>query len=234
MRASEQVAEGRIRGIKESDERIKGGLRTFGKLASTAVGATTLASGAALSAKIAPFLSEYITPELALKGISKVSPKFGDALRRGMKDGLSLESGLDFLKESIKKPKEQENAQQSGNVIEQYSPELHEFISSEIEKGRSPIEAGAAAELNGKFKNAIGKLTKDHKSPFSALLQTVYGSDKKQEALGKFKQHQKKSGMVDELYDMYQQGQQQNQMGQPQQGENSQIVKAAFDKIMQM
>jgi len=218
MRASEQVAEGRIRGIKESDERIKGGLRTAGKLALTAAGTTALSGGAALSAKIAPFLSEYITPELALKGISKVSPKFGDALKRGMEGGLSLESGLDFIKQSMEKPKDkeeqEENPQQNGNVIEQYSPELNQFIMSEIEKGRQPLEAGALASLNPKFKKIIDKLTQDHKSPFSSLLQTVYGGGQQTE--------------------QQPQNQQQMQQGQPQQGgQGQQALMAILQKIQQ-
>src|ERR1700733_15097114 len=104
MRGSQQVSKGRIEDIQESDERLKSGLKTAGKLASTAIGGATFTAGTALASKIAPFLSEYITPDLALKGISKINPKFGDILKRGIKNGLSLESGLDFLKKNIQKP----------------------------------------------------------------------------------------------------------------------------------
>lgn len=180
MRASEQVAEGRIRSIKESDERIKGGIKTAGKIASTAVG---LSGGAALSSKIAPFLSEYITPELALKGISKVSPKFGDALKRGMEGGLSLQSGLDFLKQSMEKPQEkeqqqeEENPQQNVNVIEQYSPPLHQYIKKLIENGSSPAEAAAKAKkfLDKKELDIISKMEKDHKTDWLNIVQSIFG-----------------------------------------------------------
>lgn len=159
---------------------------------------TTLASSAA----ILPFLSSYIPQNLAIKGLSKINPRLGQFAQTALNSGESIDDVKEYIKGKVTPSEEEQNALQSGNIIEQYSPELHEFISSEIEKGRSPIEAGALAELNGKFKNAIGKLTKDHKSPFSTLLQTVYGSG----------QQQSKAALQQEP----------NQMGQPQQEGNPQ------------
>jgi len=48
--------------------------------------------------KILPFLDDYIPDDLALKGISKVSPKIGSFLKRGLTKGLPLAGGLQFLR----------------------------------------------------------------------------------------------------------------------------------------
>lgn len=146
--------------------------------------AATLATGAA-TARVMPFLSKFIPVDLAMKGLNKVSPKIADFLKKGQSMGLNIEEGLDYLRENIT-PKKQEPPKQNKNIIEQYSPELHEFIMGEIQKGRSPIEAGAIAGLGAKgmpdFRKIISKLTKDHKSPWSAILETVYGQQGGQKA----------------------------------------------------
>lgn len=62
------------------------------------------------------------------------------------------------------------------NIIEQYSPELFQFISDLIGKGRSPLEAGALAQLDKRFMKVIKSMETDHKTPFSSILQSVFGS----------------------------------------------------------
>lgn len=61
------------------------------------------------------------------------------------------------------------------NIIQQYSPELHQFIEEQVKNGRNPIEAGAIAQNDKRFSSIINKLSKDHKTPWSNILQTVYG-----------------------------------------------------------
>jgi len=156
-----------------SDEMIrqsnipKNALKTAGKFGAA------LATGSA----VLPFLSSYIPENLMIKGLSKINPQIGKFVSSALASGESIDTIKDFIKDKIE-PKEEENAQESGNVIEQYSPELNQFIMSEIDNGREPLEAGALASLNPKFKKIIDKLTKDHKSPFSTLIQTVYGQNR--------------------------------------------------------
>lgn len=181
MRPSQQATEGIIQGIEESDERIKKGVKTAGKLAVTAMGAGTAMAGANLASKIAPFLSEYITPELALKGISKINPKFGEVLKKGMKDGLSLKSGLDFLKDNISKPEEKseepiEQKDKFGGAIRRYSEKLMDFIEDNIARGRKPHEAGQIALQNKEFEGVIKKMEKDYKAPFAQILESIFGT----------------------------------------------------------
>lgn len=183
--------------------------------------AATLAVGGA-TARIMPFLSKFIPADLAMKGLSKVSPKMADFLKKGQAMGLNIEEGLDYIRGSIT-PKQPEPPKQNKNIIEQYSPELHEFIMGEIQKGRSPIEAGAIAGLGAKgmpdFRKIISKLTKDHKTPWSAILETVYGQQGGQKAQAQPQNPQQ---------------QQQNpaaQQGQP--GPGNQALMAILDKINQ-
>ena len=93
---------------------------------------------------------------------------------------------------------------------------MHQFIEGEIQKGRSPLEAGALAQLKPEFKKQIEKLSKDHKSPFSAILQTVYGQGGKAGAVKNYNEHQqqKQSTMQQEEQRFNQEyGQQQGGQG---------------------
>lgn len=175
-RPDEQASEEYKHRDKKFRNSLKSGLSAIGSIGVGAV------SG--LGAKVLPFINEYIPSDLAVKGISKVAPKIGDFLRTGQSMGLDIEKGLQFVKDNIvkreeKSPKNQKNTQKHRNIIEQYSPELHDFIVKEVQGGRSPLEAGAIATISKKgergFKDVIDKIVKDHKAPWSAILQTVYG-----------------------------------------------------------
>lgn len=139
-------------------------------------GAATAIGGAALSAKILPFLNEYIPVDLALKGISKVAPKIGQFLSQGQSMGLTPESGLEYLKGEVEKDISNQKTKESRNIIEQVSPELHTFIDQEIRKGRKPVEAGAIAQNDKRFGSIVKKLEKTHKTPWSQIIQSIYGT----------------------------------------------------------
>jgi hypothetical protein len=208
MRPSERATQAVINRDKEEKEFIKGGLKTVAGLGLSA-------SSFALGSKILPFLSKHIPADLVVKGINKISPELGSFLKKGMDAGLNIEEGKQFLKDKLQ-PKE--NAQDNRNIIEQYSPELHQFIEGEIQKGRQPLEAGALAQLKKEFADPIKKLTKDHKAPFSALLQTVYGGGQ-----------QSQQGQQQPQPQQPQQGQPQNQ----QSGQGQQALMAIMQKINQ-
>jgi hypothetical protein len=164
----------------ERDQRLRGNI---GKAVTTAgsLGAAGIAGG--LASKVMPFLNEYIPAGLAMKGINKVSPKLGAFLQKGQDMGLDVQEGLNFLKDKLGVTKGNESPKQDRNIIQQYSPELHEFILEQINSGQSPLAAGALAELgkSGKsFKKEIEKIVKDHKAPWSSIIETVYGTQKNQ------------------------------------------------------
>lgn len=167
----------------------------------------TLGTAAGIG-RIMPFLSKYIPADLAIKGLRKVSPKIADFLQRGKSMGLNVEEGIQYVKDTLNPKTSEPPAKENRNIIEQYSPELHQFIDQEIKKGRKAIEAGALAQSDKRFKQVIDKISKDHKTPWSAILQTVYGDQSIQPQ------------------------QQQNQQQQPQ-GQGQAALMAILQKIQQ-
>jgi hypothetical protein len=175
LRPDEKEAKGDIERSKRFDSNIKSGISAVGN-AATAIGGVGLAAKAAgpLASKIMPFINKYIPADMAIKGISKVSPEMGKLLRKGMDQGLNVQDGLDFIKGQIEK--KSEPAKQKLNIIEQVSPELHQFIDQEIRKGRKPLEAGTVARLDKKHAETIKKLEKQHKTPWSKIIESLYGN----------------------------------------------------------
>jgi|ERR1700754_1213178 len=138
---------------------------------------TAAFGGSSLINRILPLLSEYVPEELAKKGIAKVSPKLGQFVESATNLGHDFYEVRDFIRgKAAEQEEESKNAKiDKRNIIEQYSPELHQYISEEIQKGRAPLEAGALASLQEIFKEPIKKITKDHKAPFASIIETIYG-----------------------------------------------------------
>jgi hypothetical protein len=136
--------------------------------------ASSYLGGGAIN-RVLPFLSEYIPENLVKKGLSKIDPRYGKFIDKALAAGKSMEEIQDFIGGKIQESQaKQEPAKENRNIIEQYSPELHQFVSQEIKKGRPLMQAGAIAQ--SKFGDVIKKLTKDHKTQWSDILQSVYGS----------------------------------------------------------
>lgn len=168
LRSDESANEAEIQRNQKLGSNIKKGVVSAASLGG-------IAAGGPLASKIMPFLSKYVPVDLAIKGISKINPKIGEFLKKGQSMGLNVEEGFDFVKEKLGGDKQNTRAEEKRNIIQQYSPELHSFISEEVKKGRSPIEAGALAQVHDKFKKVIKKLTDDHKTDFQSILSTIYG-----------------------------------------------------------
>ena len=83
MRPDERAASSTIEREENSKRNIGRGIKTVASLG-------LAATGAGLSSRIIPFLSEHIPTDLAIKGISKVSPKVGEFLQKGMSKGLNV------------------------------------------------------------------------------------------------------------------------------------------------
>jgi hypothetical protein len=169
MRPDEQANAAEV----QRDQRMRSNV---GKGVGVAVGAASAAFGA----RALPFLSEYIPTDLAMKGLQRVAPKVADFLKKGQSAGLDIKQGMDFIKSKLSTEQTTKSAQDNRNLIEKYSPELHQFIDQQIKGGRSHLEAGAIAQLGKKggpdFKSIIDKITKDNKSTWADVLDAVYGN----------------------------------------------------------
>lgn len=204
LRPDELANEAEIERDRKFRGNIKKGVVTAASIAGTS-------AGVAMASKVMPFLSEYIPAELALKGLDRVAPGIGKFLRRGMEKGLSLKSGLDFVKGELT-PKEKETGQpkEERSIIEQYSPELHNFLDQEVKNGANPMVAGLQAKESGQFKNVIRKMEQDHKIPWSAIISSVFG-----ESPGSEPGENHDGGQFQQPQQMQQQGQQQNNQNSP-------------------
>lgn len=202
QKASEQV---------QNQSRVPGeALMKLGKVGASIVG------GSAVLNRIAPFLNEHIPNNIASKALSKIDPRFGKFIQGSLANGQSMDEVMGFIKDKMS-PEAEDKPKEQRNIIQQYSPELHKFMEGQIQQGRPALEAGAVAQSNPKFQKIIQKMSKDHKSDWSAILQTVYGQAQ---------QPQSKAGLQPE--------QQMQQQGQPQQGNSDQALMAALDKILKM
>ena len=182
------------------------------------IAGVSFAGGVGLSriaSRITPFLSPYIAPELAKKGISKIDKGLGKFIDKSEQAGYDFDEIKDFIGQKIsgEEPKQPE---QKKNVIEQYSPELHQFLSEEIKKGRHPLEAGVLAQHDQKFSGAINKILKDHKTDWQTILQTVYGDQG--EPTNYKAQQQQAAQQQQQAAQQPQQQMQGQQQGQPSQG----------------
>jgi len=157
----------------EEMKRQNEGPKRFAKTVASVGTAAGAASFAPVLARAAPFLSQYIPEDLAVKGLSKISPKFGNFIKSAIDSGYDINQVKDFIGQQV--TESQTAAKDDRSVIEQYSPELHQFIDQEVKKGRSPIEAAAIAQNDKKFKDIINKLTKDHKAPWSSIVESIFG-----------------------------------------------------------
>jgi len=169
LRPDEQAAQANVSRAERNRDFIKSGFNA--------------ASGAAIASKVVPWLSQYISPDLAMKGISKVAPKLGEFLENGRKMGLDVGQGLDFIRERVPQEEQSKKAVDSKNIISQYSPSLFEKIKEMVMNGMKPIEAAFRIRRDmskSEFKKAIQKIENDHNTPFESIVDAIFGGDSSQ------------------------------------------------------
>lgn len=144
--------------------------------------AASLFGASGVLGKVAPWLSQYVPESMAIKGLSKVDKRLGSFIKKAMADGYDFNEVKNFIGEKLDGAKQEVKIDEK-NIVEKYSPELHNFIQKTMGEGRSALEAGALASLEMKggkgFKGVIDKLVKDYKTPWSSILESVYGTQQK-------------------------------------------------------
>jgi len=199
----------------DRDRNIREGFKSAGKAALN-VGSSAVGFGVA--SKVIPFLNEYIPAELALKGISKVFPKLGEFLKKGMASGLALKDGLDLIKDKIEPKKDEqteqpEEAQEERNIVQLESPELHIALSELVKGGDTPLKAAEKIARSGKFRYSIKNLQDQHKLGWGKIVENLYGAIKSSKESEKIKDPLDYVNELEEYYkkEMSQRSQQQNQ-----------------------
>jgi hypothetical protein len=80
-------------------------LKTVGSIAGTAASAY---AGGNIIGKVLPFLNRYIPEDLAIKGLSKIDPRFGKFINKALSAGKSFDEIKDFIKEKIETQEQEE------------------------------------------------------------------------------------------------------------------------------
>lgn len=174
MRPDEEAAAAEIERDRQMRSMLAKGAKSVG----------TVAAGG-LAARMMPLLSELVPTDFAYHAISKIAPRIGAFLKKGKDEGLDLREGINYLRDNLfaeKKQEEEEKKQgtkaqaDTKNIVQRYSPGLHQYIVEQIGNGRSAVEAGALATLDKSHAAAIKKIVADAKTPWSEIVESSYGA----------------------------------------------------------
>lgn len=102
MRPDERASEVEIERAHNFD-------KAFKKAGTTALAAGASIAGGGIATRLLPFFNEFVPIDLAVKGISKVSPKLGKFLQKGMQSGLDVKEGINYIKENLMPKEESED-----------------------------------------------------------------------------------------------------------------------------
>lgn len=166
LRPDEAAAQANMERERRSGDNIKRGI-------SSAVSLGGAIAGAGAFTKVLPFLSEHIPLDMAIKGISKVSPKVGDFLRRGQESGLDLKEGLEFIKEKISGNKQ--NLPEEKNAIQMHSQKLFDLVEEMINQGASPMEAASKVSSDKNSQSIIKQMEKEYKADWYSIVESIFG-----------------------------------------------------------
>ena len=124
-----------------------------------------------LTSRILPLLNEYIPEEMALRGISKISPKMGSFLQNGLAAGLPLSAGLNFIREKLSKsPKSKMDKtlrpdEQSSQSRIEANERQNEGIKTVAKLGAGAVAGGLGSALassvlsgNPKTQNSLSQM----------------------------------------------------------------------------
>lgn len=148
------------------------------RLAKKAIGTAGTLAGASTIGRVMPFLSEYIPADLAIKGLSKIDPRFGTFINTALQNGKTFDEVKDFIGEKVQSEEiSQEPAKEGRNILQQYSPLLFKEIEQYIKKGKTPFHAAQMARnMNSSEESAIKKMETDHKAKFFDIVDAVFGN----------------------------------------------------------
>lgn len=211
-----------------SEESTRQSYRPFQAASTLAIPAAKLAFGG----RIMAMLNNFVPGKLAVQGLNKIDPRLGKFMSLGQEMGHSYDDLKSFISEKIGQDDQQEAAKENRNIIEQESPELHQFIDQEIKKGKKPIQAAAVAQKDKRFSSIIEKLMKTHKIPWSQIIESIYGNGEMAQPNAQQAEKQQ-LGPIGQMLTGQGQQSQQMPMQQGQSGQGQQALLAIMQKINQ-
>lgn len=153
--------------------------------AGSAAGYLGLSSVRGVLPKVQAFLSNFLPENISEKGLRSVDPRMSSFITAAQQSGYTFDEIKNLISQKVgndQPSQAQPQAAQAGtqkNPIEKIAPDLHAFMMQEIQKGRTPLQAGALAEMgvgNKSFGSAIQKLKKDLNLSWSQIVEDVYKS----------------------------------------------------------
>lgn len=165
----------------------------LGSTALTGLGAGTgLASGSAIFKKVAPFFNKYIDQGLAIKGLSKLDPRWGTFINKALSEGLSFDSIKDFVTE--KAEEDQQKAAKPNSPNSEIDPAKQKPMNdSELTKDiRKMMSQGADQSeiydyFTQNFADYVQKVEKKEGRKFYNILSDFfrsYGAQPKEQSKG--------------------------------------------------
>lgn len=212
--------------IRRRDQAPSNALKKGGALALQA--GSAYAGGATLS-KVLPFLSSYIPQSLAIKGLSKVDPRFGKFITQAMDQGSSFDEVKEFIKDKAQGNPQVKEQQEEGDedIILKFSPKLSKLVTKLVEAGHPIEEVEQIARSPGqRSAKDVEHMEKSLGMTFYDILRSVFGGVARNPPQGQ-QQQQPQQQMAP---------QQQMQQGQPQaqgQGQGQAALMAILQKLQQ-
>jgi len=146
---------------------------------STAIGAATTLAGGGIASKVLqkaiPFLSSFISPEEAMKGLSKLDPRLKSFIGTAMENGKPFEEVRDFISDKIDQaiPKQSDKREKLDKT---YSNFFEGVVKRYINEGLSPAQAAVKIKNTSSNKAFIKSMEQGYGMDLVDIIDSVFGS----------------------------------------------------------
>lgn len=123
---------------------------------------------AGVIAGIAPFLSDKLPLDLAYKGISKLFPSLGKLLNKGMQSGLTLASGIEFLREKLGSKEQKQQSEKKENEVSRRD-QINEMKKKQQKEPIQPKQQSFADDIIQRFEQQYNQPQQAQQNPESEM-----------------------------------------------------------------
>ncbi|HEY3526807.1 MAG TPA: hypothetical protein VGK47_11455 [Nitrososphaeraceae archaeon] len=148
---------------------------------SGAIGAATTLAGGGIASKVLqkalPFLSSFISPEEAMKGLSKLDPRLKDFIGTAMENGKPFEEVKDFISNKIDQaiPKQSDKRERLDKT---YGNFFQGVVKKLIDQGLSPAQAAVRVKSSTSSNKAfIKSMEEGYGMDLVDIIDSIFGSN---------------------------------------------------------